>query len=75
MRVFGALPDDRQLHRLMALAMEKNGLLAEAHQRWQLFEKEVATPTRPGPESTPVRAGALIWAHIGKLALPTLASR
>jgi tetratricopeptide (TPR) repeat protein len=69
LRVFGAPADDRQLHRMTALALEKNSLYLDAHQRWQLFEKEVAdnNPAWPGDLSRHVRA--LVWAHIGQLAV------
>ena len=46
MRVFGPPADDRQLHRMTALAMERNGGFAEAHAVWQLFDKELGSLSR-----------------------------
>lgn len=68
LRVFGPLPDDPHLHRVTALAMEKRGMIAEAHEAWKDFEKDVAKNSKAWPGEQAVHVRALILAHMGKLA-------
>jgi tetratricopeptide (TPR) repeat protein len=64
-KTFGKLPEDPDLARLEALALEVRGDFAGAHQNWQRFEKSVAgNPAWPVEQKNPVRA--LIWWHMGK---------
>jgi tetratricopeptide (TPR) repeat protein len=63
-RVFGKPPDDPELDRLEALAMELRGEFREAHAKWQHFEKFVASSNIWPPEQRN-RVRAFIWARMG----------
>ncbi|MFO0843522.1 MAG: tetratricopeptide repeat protein [Gemmataceae bacterium] len=69
--------DDPNFHRLEAVALDTGGDWAEAHKKWQAFEKEVAAcPDRwPGEQGTVARA--LIWQRMGDNAalIPTKEQR
>lgn len=62
---FGAPPDDARLHRLRALACERDGALAEAHRHWQQFEQDVAANPAAWPGDQAARARSLVWLHMG----------
>ena len=60
-RVFGSPPDDRNFHRIQAIAQEQHGTLDEAHQHWRAYEAEIASQTDAWPEDQRSLARALIW--------------
>ena len=67
-RLFGTPPDDPKLHRMAALALEKRGYMWDAHEAWQMFEKDVAGNPGIWPGDTARHVRALVWAHIGTIA-------
>ena len=68
-RIFGTPPDDPHLHRMAALAMERHGCFPEARQAWQDFEKDVANTPSIWPGDLARHVRALVWAHLGTLAM------
>lgn len=68
-RVFGAPADDKEMARLEALALEHRGDLEGAHHFWQRFEKSIAANPAAWPGESAPRARALVWLHLGRLAL------
>jgi tetratricopeptide (TPR) repeat protein len=67
-RVFGNPADDKNFHRMHALAWERTHVLDEAHMHWQAYEKEIAGHPESWPGETGTRARAIIWQHMGELA-------
>jgi tetratricopeptide (TPR) repeat protein len=67
-RVFGTPSDDRNFHRMHALAWERAHVLDEAHKHWQEFEKEIAAHPEAWPGKSGTRARAIIWEHMGQMA-------
>jgi hypothetical protein len=65
-RVFGAPADDPHLHRLRALAAEREGALDEAHQHWQDYEQGLAANPSAWPSEQAARARSLVWLHMGQ---------
>jgi hypothetical protein len=68
LRVFGTPPQDRQFHRLRALANERAQDPEEAHRAWAAYEKDIATH----PEAWDGHAGrarALVLLRMGHLAV------
>jgi tetratricopeptide (TPR) repeat protein len=65
LRVFGVPPDDPQLARLQALAMEQRGMMQPAHQEWLQLEKVLAANPAGWPGEQAGRARALVWWHMG----------
>ncbi len=65
-RVFGGPPEDRNFHRLQALAWDRCHDLEEAHTHWQAYQKEIADHPEAWPGDTGNRARALIWQHMGR---------
>jgi tetratricopeptide (TPR) repeat protein len=63
--VFGSPADDRELTRLQALALEQRGMMQEAHELWQQYEKTIADTPAAWPGEQAKRARALIWWHMG----------
>jgi tetratricopeptide (TPR) repeat protein len=64
-RVFGAPPDDPDLLRLQALALERRGNLASAHDAWKDFQEWLANDSTWGSLELRQRARALVWSHMG----------
>jgi tetratricopeptide (TPR) repeat protein len=64
-RVFGAPADDPNLHRLRALACERDGALGEAHRYWQQYEQDIAAHPAAWPGEQAARARSLVWLHMG----------
>jgi tetratricopeptide (TPR) repeat protein len=67
-RHFGTPADDPTCSRLHALACERRGLPAEAHQFWQQFEKRLAQHPEAWPGTQAARVRALVWRHMGEIA-------
>ncbi|HZY88855.1 MAG TPA: hypothetical protein VFE78_28785, partial [Gemmataceae bacterium] len=65
-RVFGAPADDPHLHRLRALAREREGALDEAHRHWEQYEQDVAANPAAWPGDQAARVRSLIWLHMGR---------
>jgi tetratricopeptide (TPR) repeat protein len=65
-RVFGAPPDDPELWRLPALALERRDQLREAHPCWLDYEKSVARHPQAWPNGQAERVQALVWCHMGQ---------
>jgi tetratricopeptide (TPR) repeat protein len=65
-RVFGTPPDDPELWRLPALALERRDQLGEAHQCWLDYEKSIAKRPQTWPNDQAERVRALVWCHIGQ---------
>jgi tetratricopeptide (TPR) repeat protein len=65
-RVFGKPADDPNFHRLQALGYEKGDDLAEAHQHWHEYEKEIAAHPQNWPGDQADHARALIWLRMGQ---------
>ncbi len=64
-RIFGSASDDRNFHRMQALAWERSHALEDAHTHWQEYLKEIAAHPNVWPGETGKRARALIWQHMG----------
>lgn len=64
-RIFGAPPEDPQLDRLEALALEGCHDLEQAHKHWQKYEQSVANHPEVWPPGHAVRARALVWLRMG----------
>jgi tetratricopeptide (TPR) repeat protein len=64
-RVFGAPPEDPQLDRLEALALEGCGDLEQAHKHWQKYEQSVANHPEVWPSGQAARVRALVWLRMG----------
>jgi tetratricopeptide (TPR) repeat protein len=64
-RVFGAPADDPHLHRLRALAAEREGALDEAHRHWQQYEQRLAANPSAWPAVQAARARSLVWLRMG----------
>lgn len=54
---------------MSALALEKRGYMWDAHEAWQMFEKDVAGNPAIWPGDTARHVRALVWAHIGTIAV------
>lgn len=65
-RIFGAPPDDPELARIEALALEKLNAYPEAHKFWQKYEKSVAAHANTWPPGQADKVRALIWARMGE---------
>jgi tetratricopeptide (TPR) repeat protein len=65
-RVFGAPPDDPELWRLPALALERREQLREAHRCWHDYEKSVAKHPQAWSNGQAERVRALVWCHMGQ---------
>jgi tetratricopeptide (TPR) repeat protein len=65
-RVFGAPPDDPELARLEALAVEHRHLLQEAHKAWEKYDRSVAAHAAAWPNGQAERVRALIWRHMAE---------
>jgi tetratricopeptide (TPR) repeat protein len=65
-RVFGPPPDDPELWRLPALALERREQLREAHQCWLDYEKSVARHPQAWSNGQAERVRALVWCHMGQ---------
>jgi tetratricopeptide (TPR) repeat protein len=63
-RVFRASPEDPELNRMEALALERRGDLAQANDAWQCYEKGVAQRAALLPPGHADRLRALIWQHM-----------
>jgi tetratricopeptide (TPR) repeat protein len=63
-RLFGAPPDDRNFHRIQAIAQERHGSLEDAHKHWQGYEAEIATQPEAWPGEQGRLARALIWVRM-----------
>src|SRR5262249_41897510 len=72
-RVFGAPPDDRDFHRLQAMAYQQHGSFTSAHEHWQKYEKEIAAHPEAWPGGQAPLARALVWLQMAKNAalIPT----
>jgi tetratricopeptide (TPR) repeat protein len=60
-RVFGAPPDDPEMNRMEALAVEHRGDFEQAHDAWQRFEKGLAQHADQLPLGHANRLRALVW--------------
>ena len=65
-RAFGAPPDDPELGRMEALALEHRQMMVEAHKAWQRFEKSVAAHPEAWPEGQADRVRALVWLRMAE---------
>jgi tetratricopeptide (TPR) repeat protein len=65
-RVFGSLPDDPDLARLEALALEHRHMMPDAHKAWQRFEKTVAARPSAWPPGQAERVRALVWLRMAE---------
>jgi tetratricopeptide (TPR) repeat protein len=65
-RLFGAPPDDPELARLEAIALERGNDYAEAHKFWQKYEKAIAQHPTAWPDGQADKVRALIWARMGE---------
>ncbi len=65
-RVFGSPPDDPELARLEALALEHRHMMQEAHKAWQRFEKTVAARPSAWPPGQAERVRALVWLRMAE---------
>jgi tetratricopeptide (TPR) repeat protein len=65
-RIFGAPPDDPDLARVEALALERLNAYLEAHKFWQKYEKSVAAHADAWPPGQADKVRALIWARMGE---------
>jgi tetratricopeptide (TPR) repeat protein len=63
-RVFGAPPDDPELARLEALAVEHRHMMPEAHKAWERYEKSVAAHPASWPNGQADHVRALVWRHM-----------
>jgi tetratricopeptide (TPR) repeat protein len=64
-RVFGTPPEDPQLWRLEALALEHRGDLEAAHEAWGNLERSLAEHAAALPAEHVRRMRAMIWQHMG----------
>jgi tetratricopeptide (TPR) repeat protein len=67
-RVFGRPALDPKFDRLQALAYDRGGDLANAHEHWQKYEREIAADPSHWPDGQAGRARALVWMHMGRSA-------
>jgi tetratricopeptide (TPR) repeat protein len=65
-RVFGTPPDDPQLARMEALALEHRHMMPEAHKAWERFEKSVAARPSAWPDGQADRVRALVWLRMAE---------
>jgi tetratricopeptide (TPR) repeat protein len=65
-RVFGRPPDDPDLARLEALALEHRHIMPDAHKAWQRFEKTVAAHPSAWPIGQADRVRALVWLRMAE---------
>jgi tetratricopeptide (TPR) repeat protein len=64
-RLFGAPPDDRNFHRIQAIAQERHGSLDDAHVHWRAYEEELASQPETWAGEQGKLARALIWQRMG----------
>ena len=57
-RVFGTPPDDPQLARMEALALEHRHMMPDAHKAWERFEKSVAARPSAWPDGVRMNAAS-----------------
>ncbi|MCI0683591.1 MAG: transcriptional repressor TCF25 family protein [Gemmataceae bacterium] len=69
LRAFGAPPDDPRLDRLHALATEQRGLVEDAQELWQAYERQIAAHPTAWPGAQAMLARALIWEHLGDISV------
>jgi tetratricopeptide (TPR) repeat protein len=65
-RVFGAPPDDPELWRLPALALERRDQFRDAHPCWLDYEKSIAKHPQAWTNGQAERVRALVWCHLGQ---------
>jgi len=65
-RVFGAPPDDRNLHRLQATAYQRHGSFLSAHDHWLKYEQEIAAHPEVWPGEQAKLARALVWLQMAQ---------
>jgi tetratricopeptide (TPR) repeat protein len=60
-RVFGHPPEDRDFHRIQAIAFQRHGSLKSANEHWERYEKEIAQHPEQWPGEQANLARALVW--------------
>ncbi len=68
-RVFGPLPEDPQFARLEAVILEGTEQFEQAHERWQQYERFIASHLDRWPEEQGKLARAMIWLRMGENAV------
>jgi tetratricopeptide (TPR) repeat protein len=66
-KIFGALAEDPELHRLRALHAERHDEPAAAQENWSAYEQNLPRYEHLRPEDRDL-ARALLWFHMGELA-------
>ena len=77
MTVFGAPPEDPDLDRMEALALEGRMMLADAHVSWQHYQTELETHAMTLPPGHADRMRSLVWQRMAQNAakIPDAAAR